>query len=209
MSFLFQTRTYTKEEKRTAVADIIQSALPDSDFYILVIGAALFALCGIALDSIPVLIGAMIVAPLGAPILALGLGIVSLDMRLALRSATTLVVAALLAASAAALAASLLPPFSINGTFISFMAHPLYDIIIAIIAGVIAAYGHVRAKVGASVTGIGIAVSLMPPLVASALALGTGNALLFHESFVIFFLNVAGILAGSIIIFFAFGIRTD
>ncbi len=208
MTFLFEPRPFSEESKRRAVDGLLEAALPDRDFYVLVIGAAIFAVCGIALDSLPVLIGAMIVAPLAAPILALGLGIAALDMRLALRSVATLAAASLAAAIIAAIVAHFFPSFTINGTFISFVAHPFYDTLIALIAGAIAAYGHVRAKVGGALTGIGIAVSLMPPLVASALALGTLNGALFRESSLIFLLNVVGILAGSVVVFLVFGMNT-
>ena len=206
MTFLYQTRTYTNSEKEAAAAAIIESAIPDRDFYLLVVGAALFALFGIALDSIPVLIGAMIVAPLASPILALGLGIVAGNGRLIVRSLSTLVTASLAAAVAVAIVAYFLPPFSINGAFISFATHPLYDIAIALIAGAIAAYGTVRTKVGGTITGIGIAVSLMPPLVAASLALGRFDLLLFRESSLIFLFNVGGILVGSIVVLAVFGI---
>ena len=181
MALLYQTRTYTNSEKEASAGTIVENAIPDRDFYLLVIGAALFALFGIVLDSIPVLIGAMIVAPLALPILALGLGIVAGNGRLIVRSLSTLITASLAAAVAVAIVAYVLPPFSINGTFISFATHPLYDIAIALIAGAIAAYGTVREKVGGAMTGIGIAVSLMPPLVAASLALGRFDLSLFRE----------------------------
>lgn len=206
MAFLYQTRTYTDSEKEAAAAVIVESAIPDRDFYLLIMGAALFALFGIALDSIPVLIGAMIVAPLASPILALGLGIVAGNGRLIMRSLSTLAAASLAAAVAVAAVAYFLPPFSINGTFISFTTYPLYDIAIALIAGAIAAYGTVRAKVGGAMAGIGIAVSLMPPLVAASLALGRFDLSLFRESSLIFLFNVGGILLGSIVVLAAFGI---
>ena len=206
MTFLYQTRPYTNNEKEVATATIVESAIPDRDFYLLVIGAALFALFGIVLDSIPVLIGAMIVAPLASPILALGLGIVASNGRLIVRSLSALVAASLAAAVAVAVIAYVLPAFSINGTFISFATHPLYDIAIALIAGAIAAYGTMRAKVGGAMTGIGIAVSLMPPLVAASLALGRFDLSLFRESSLIFLFNVGGILVGSIAVLAAFGV---
>ena len=208
MAFVYQTRPYTKTEKEDAAMAIVANAVPDRDFYLLVTGAALFALFGIALDSIPVLIGAMIVAPLASPILGLGLGIVAGNARLTLRSLFTLVIASLIAAIAVAVVTYILPPFSINGTFISFATHPLYDIAIALVAGAIAAYGSIRAKVGTAMTGIGIAVSLMPPLVAASLALSRSDLFLFRESFLIFIFNVGGILVGSIVVLAAFGIGT-
>ena len=206
MTFLYQTRAYTNNEKEAAAAAIVENAIPDRDFYLLVLGAALFALFGIALDSMPVLIGAMIVAPLASPILALGLGVVVSNGRLVVRSLYTLVAASLIAAIAVAVVAYFLPSFSINGTFISFATHPLYDIAIALIAGAIAAYGTMRAKVGGAMTGIGIAVSLMPPLVAASLALGRFDLSLFRESSFIFLFNVGGILVGSVVVLAAFGI---
>lgn len=206
MAFLYETRAYTKTQKEEAVSVLVENAVPNRDFYLLVIGAALFALFGIALDSIPVLIGAMIVAPLASPILALGLGVVAGNMRLMMRSALTLLAASVTAAVVAAVAAYFFPQFDINGAFISFTAHPFYDIAIAVVAGAIAAYGAMRVKVGNALTGIGIAVSLMPPLVASSLALGRFNIDLFREALYIFLFNVGGILAGSIVMFTIFGI---
>ncbi len=206
MAFLYESKPFTEEGMRQAAHDILEASAPDRDFYLLVVGAALFALFGIALDSIPVLIGAMIVAPLASPILALGLGIVAGNERLIARSLFTLIAASLIAAIAVAGVAYFLPPFSINGTFISFVTHPFYDVAIALIAGAIAAYGTVRAKVGGAMTGIGIAVSLMPPLVAASLALGRSDLLLFRESSLIFLFNVGGILIGSMCLFVFSGI---
>ena len=206
MTFLYRPRTYHNSEKEAAAAAIVENAIPDRDFYLLVLGAALFALFGIVLDSIPVLIGAMIVAPLASPILALGLGIVARDGRLIVQSLSMLVAACLAAAVAVAVVAYFLPPFSVNGTFISFVTYPLYDIAIALIAGAIAGYGTMRTKVGGAMTGIGIAVSLMPPLVATSLALGRFDFLLFRESSLIFLFNVGGILVGSIVVLAALGI---
>lgn len=208
MAFIFESRPFTEESKRRAVAELIQSALPDRDFYLLVVGAALFALFGIALDSLPVLIGSMIVAPLGAPILAASLGAALGDLRLVARSAVTLVVASVGAALIAAVVAHFLPPFTINGALISFIANPIYDILIALVAGAIAAYGHVRVKAGAALTGIGIAVSLMPPLIASSVALGMLDTALFREAAIIFCLNVIGIFIGSVVVFLSFGLRS-
>ncbi len=207
MSLFYEQRPFSEESKKEAVTALLEAARPDRDFYLLVIGASLFALFGIALDSIPVLVGSMIVAPLAAPILALGLGIAIFDKRTILRSIFTLIIASVGASVITAIVAHFLPEFSINGTFISFVTHPFYDITIALIAGAIAGYGYVRAKVGGALTGIGVAVSLMPPLVASSIALSRFDFVLLQESSLIFVLNVVGILVGSFIIFKFFGMR--
>ena len=79
--------------------------------------------------------------------------------------------------------------------------------LIAVVSGIIASYGLIRSKVGAAMTGIGIAVSLMPPLVAVGIGLFDPVANLALRAGSIFLLNVFGILAGSIATFWIFGIH--
>ena len=70
----------------------------------------------------------------------------------------------------------------------------------------IASYGLVRSKVGGAMTGIGIAVSLMPPLVAAGIGLFDPVHDLALRAGTIFALNVIGILAGSIATFGIMGV---
>ena len=168
-SLLYVTRPFSEDSKRRAVAELSDNTIPDRDFYLLVIGAVLLALCGIFLDSIAVLIASMIVAPLAYPILGLGLGIVAGDARLIVRTFLMLIVSLLIAIAGAALLTALFGHVRIDPIFISFESNLYLATVIALIAGFIAAYGLVRSKVGGAMTGIGIAVSLMPPLVATGI----------------------------------------
>ena len=77
------------------------------------------------------------------------------------------------------------------------------------VSGAVASYGLVRSKVGAAMTGIGIAVSLMPPLVATGIGLFNPANDLALRAGSIFLLNILGILVGSIIIFWIFGIHRE
>lgn len=97
MSFLYTPRPYSRENKRQAVVELLENTVPDRDFYLLVIGAIVLAVCGILIDSIPVLIASMIVAPLAYPILSLGLAIISRDGKLLLRSLSMLAISIVLA----------------------------------------------------------------------------------------------------------------
>ena len=81
MSFLYTPRPYRKEDKRKAIAELLENTVPDRDFYLLVLGAIILAACGILIDSIPVLIASMIVAPFAYPILSLGLGLSNVAKR--------------------------------------------------------------------------------------------------------------------------------
>ena len=94
----------------------------------------------------------------------------------------------------------------VENTFISFGGSKIVAIIIAVISGAIAAYGLVRSKVGGAMTGIGIAVSLMPPLVATGVGIAESDLILSYTAFTIFILNFIGILVASAITFACLGI---
>ena len=211
MSLFFTPRKFSAESKEQAVRELLENAVPDRDFYLLVIGAIILAAAGILTDSIPVLIASMIVAPLAYPILALGLGIVVRDGRLIFRSLGMIlisIVSAIVIAGFFSLFAKSYFTVVSERVFVKFFPNYFFDILIAVISGAIASYGLIRTKVGAAMTGIGIAVSLMPPLVAIGIGLfDQATAGLASRAFMIFILNILGILAASIITFLFFGLQ--
>ena len=210
MSLLFAPRIFSDDSKAEAVRELLENTVPDRDFYLLVIGSIVLATAGILIDSIPVLIASMIVAPLAYPILALGLGIITTDWRLLARAFGMVVISAISAIVIAGLFSLVAKSYftvAEERVFVRFFPNYSFDILIAIVSGVIASYGLIRTKVGAAMTGIGIAVSLMPPLVATGIGLFDPVNNLAGRAFEIFLLNVLGILVASIIIFLCFGIR--
>lgn len=211
MKFIFVSRPFSKESKREAIRELLQNTVPDRDFYVLVLGAIILATCGILIDSIPVLIASMIVAPLAYPILALSLGLLARNMQIVGRSISMLIVSIILAI----IVAGFFSLFAKNyfdvadRVFISFFPNTFFDLLIAVVSGAIASYGLVRAKVGTAMTGIGIAVSLMPPLVATGIGLFDPINDLALRAGTIFILNVIGILAGSMVTFGALGVYEE
>ena len=196
MSFLYAPRPYSRENKQKAVAELLENTVPDRDFYLLIIGAIILAACGILIDSIPVLIASMIVAPLAYPILSLGLSIIARDGKLLLRSLSMLLLSVALAVIIGGIFSLFTKSYFdvAERVFISFFPNVFFDILIAVVSGAVAVYGLIRSKVGAAMTGIG----LFDPI--NDLAVRAGS---------IFLLNVLGILVGSIITFWIFGIHLE
>ena len=203
MKFIYTSRPFLAEEKQRAVSEMLENSAPDRDFYLLVIGAIILAACGILLDSIPVLIASMIVAPLAYPILASGLGIVARDTRILFRSCGMLLVSIVLTIIIAGFFSLFVKSYFdvAERVFILFSPSIFFDLLIAVVSGAIAAYGLIRVKVGAAMTGIGIAVSLMPPLVAAGMGIFDPVNDLAIRAGSIFLWNVLGILAGSAVVF--------
>ena len=211
MSLLYAPRPYSKESKQRAIAELLENTIPDRDFYLLVVGAIILASCGILIDSIPVLIASMIVAPLAYPVLSLGLGLVARDGKLILRAIPMLVMSIVLAVFVAGLFSLFVKDYFVvaERKAISFFPNIFFDVVIAVVSGAIAAYGLMRSKVGSAMTGIGIAVSLMPPLVAVGIGLFDPVNDLALRAGSIFLLNVVGILAGCMITYWIFDIHRE
>ena len=199
-----ETETY---EKR-AVDDLLNRTRHDTDFYALLIGSILLAAFAIFNDSIVTLIASMIVSPLATPVLTLGLGIAVGDWRLIVRACGLLVVASLIAALAAVGLSMIFDHNQVADHFISFTGSRADSFIVALVSGAIAAYGIMRPKVASAITGVAIAVSLLPPLVATGIGMAPGG-FTADNAFTLFLLNVLGILTASAVVFAWLGARRN
>ena len=204
---LYISRPVSREERVAIVRTLLEEIRPSRDYYILVAGAIGLALGALFLDSMPTLIGAMVVAPLAYPILGLGLGAAAKEGKIFFHALALLVVSLAAAIVLAFVGTHLFGYLRVDTISITFIAHPILDLVVALIAGAIAAYGLARPKVGGAMTGVGIAVSLMPPLVATGAYLADGLYLSSLGAFLIFLMNVLGIFVASWIVFVILRIR--
>lgn len=197
------------------IRTFVEETRPNTEYYLLVTGGALIALIGILLDNLVVLIASMIVAPLLQPILAAGYGIVRGSWRDVWRAVLTFVISLLVVLAVTLVGLFFLRSISVpldERVFISFAPEPISAIVIAVFGGMFATLGIFSKRIESIVIGVGLAVSLMPPLVAIGIGALIGWGTLFSNAAVIFGLNVLGILVGSIAMFLimranAFGLR--
>ncbi|HJP81497.1 MAG TPA: DUF389 domain-containing protein [Candidatus Saccharimonadales bacterium] len=205
MSFLYEPRPFPQSSKQRGIEDILDKARPDRDYYLLLVGAGVLAVGAIMTDSIPVLIASMIVAPLSAPIIALSLGVTAGNWRIMLRSILLLFISTAITLLIAVTAAIVLKNDRIPDILISFNGNRTIAVIVAFASGVIAAYGVVRPKVSSAFVGIAIAVSLMPPLVATGIGLAPGGTP-FDGALSLYLLNIVGITIACTITFLILGL---
>ncbi len=182
-----------------------ENARASSSFMVLMVLSTLLATCGLYADSGPVIIGAMILAPLMAPIVALAMGICRQDRSLLNTSIRTLLRGILLAVGCAALAAVFLPLQSVTREINARLTPNLLDLGVAIISGIAGAYAHARQEVARSLAGVAIAVALVPPLVVTGIGLGWLNWGVFIGAFLLFLTNLVGILFAATITFSLLG----
>ena len=186
-----------------------QNAKMGIAYIVLLIVSVLMATTGLFQNSAPTIIGAMILAPLMGPIIALAMAAVRFDGGLFRQSIKTLALSLLVALGLSAVFAYFLPFFHVTDQM-AMRTHPnLLDLAVAILAGIAAAYGYANSKVGESLAGVAIAVALVPPLCVAGVGIGWMDIHLFAGSFLLFLANVIGIIVAAGIVFYLMGFASQ
>ena len=193
----------TSSEKHQIINDLIENSSPRRDFFMMTALSALMATFGIILNNTPILIGAMLVAPLLYSILSLGLGVVILDKKLMLRSVITISKSFALCVALSAGVGLIFKEKAQNISNFFLFAKDISTgyLIVAIISGLAGTLAIVKPNMNEALPGIAISVALVPPISAIGIALSLLDPTMIQQSFDIFIINVIGILIASIFIF--------
>jgi uncharacterized hydrophobic protein (TIGR00271 family) len=164
--FLTDTLNLTNYVDIPAANDNIRKNIPfkGPNVYIL-FAAVIIASVGLNVNSIPVIIGAMLISPLMGPIIGLGLGLGTNDRDLVLFSIKNLLVMVGISLLAATLYFMLTPLEIDNPTELLARTRPtIYDVFIALFGGMAGVLETARKEKGTVISGVAIATALMPPL---------------------------------------------
>jgi uncharacterized hydrophobic protein (TIGR00341 family) len=171
----------------------------DSQLLILTVLAGLVALGGLFLNSVAVIIGAMVISPLLEPIYAGTVFLANGSMRKFLQHVKVLgvLVVALILVSAlvtAGLACFITLP--ITPEILSRLEYPEISALLAILLGITAIIAHKRGFVTA-VIGVGISVALVPPAVVTGITMAIMPLRIF-DALVLLLNNIFGLFAGML-----------
>lgn len=172
-------------------------------FLIMLVLSAIIAISGVLADSTATVIGAMIIAPLGTPILGIALGIVTGHLSLVLRSimwvAVGLAIVVLLGWAFTFVVAD---PASLesNSQILGRTSPRLLDLVAALATGTAGAFAMCRRDLSAVLPGVAISISLVPPLGVVGVCAGQGEWAAAFGALSLFLSNVfALVIAGSIV----------
>jgi len=127
--------------------------------------AIIIASVGLNVNSIPVIIGAMLVSPVMGPILGFGLGLGTEDNDLVKSSLKNFGVMVGISIIASSLFFFLSPLSLANPSELLARTNPtIYDVLIALFGGLAGIIETSRKDKGSVITGVAIATALMPPL---------------------------------------------
>ncbi len=152
--------------------------------------AIVIASVGLNVNSIPVIIGAMLISPVMGPILGLGLGLGTEDGELlkdSLKNFAIMVVISILASSVF----FFLSPLTLeNPSELLARTYPtIYDVLIALFGGFAGILETSRKEKGTVISGVAIATALMPPLCTVGYGISRLNIAFMFGALYLFLIN--------------------
>jgi uncharacterized hydrophobic protein (TIGR00271 family) len=165
------------------------------------------ATLGLVVGSTAVIIGAMLVAPLMGPIVALAMGLATGSPFLVLRSAGRIMLSVGVAIGGAALITVLLPFHELNSEIAARTVPTVLDLLTAAFCALAGVYASLRpgSDTATTAAGTSIGISLVPPLCASGYGLGTATWTVAGGAALLFLTNLVAIIVVGTIAFVAAG----
>jgi len=194
--------TYASEERfKDLFIALRDDASLNSQYVVLMLLSTVLATVGLYLDSASVIIGAMLLAPLMAPIISLSMGLLRHEQKLFKRSVYKIIFGVFLALIASAILALISPYQPFTDEMRARINPTVLDLTVAIAAGIAGAYTKSFKEILQSLAGVAIAVALVPPLAVAGIGLGRFDLYIFSEAFLLFSTNLIGIVVAAALTF--------
>ena len=165
----------------------------------ILIFSILIASIGLNANSIPVIIGAMLISPLMGPIVAVGLSIGTNDFQLLKRATLNYIVAFFISIITSAIYFLLSPLKEATSELLIRTSPTILDVFIAFFGGFAGIIAGSRRDRGTAIPGVAIATALMPPLCTAGYGLATWQMNFFFGAIYLFFINSTFISLATII----------
>lgn len=205
-------RDFSVEDRKALITKLFfegeQRAQRVNRFAMLMAFSIIIATLGVLQDSTAVVIGAMLIAPLMTPIMALAAAIVMGWRRRVLQAGITIAAAVtggILLAAIVALFAPVVGDALQSSQVISRTSPTLLDLLVAVTAGAAGAFALSRPDVSDSLPGVAIAVALVPPLAVVGVTLAAGDMAGVWGSFLLFMTNFVSIVLSASVVFVLVG----
>jgi uncharacterized hydrophobic protein (TIGR00271 family) len=169
-----------------------------SRYWLLLGASGVIATGGVLVNSTPAVIGAMIIAPMGVPLLGTAFGLARREPMQAVRSLLAASAGAALVVGVGALLAELLPSitaFADNPQVVDRASPELADLVVAAATAVVGALAIARRDIGDVLPGVAVAISLVPPLAVVGAAVGQGQGSIARGALLLFLTNAIALVA--------------
>ncbi|MCG2840064.1 DUF389 domain-containing protein [Sandaracinobacter sp. RS1-74] len=190
---VWHRRSMVDSVEHAAVLKRVHDEAPWSGRYAFMITmSAAIAILGMLLSSPAIVIGAMLISPLMAPIVGLGFALATFDWPEVRKSLLALVGGTALAILFTALIVLLSPLQDMTSEILSRTRPNLFDLLVAVFSALAGGYATIKGR-GETIVGVALATSLMPPLAAVGYGLAAANMAVAGGAFALFLTNFIAI----------------
>lgn len=186
--------------------DVAEGTKIDSVFIVLTLLSAIVAALGMNANSVAVVVGAMVIAPLLGPLLAFSFASAIGDVELMWKSTRT-AFAGLALGFVTALLIGFIIPVNLESPELIDRTHVGLDSVVLALASGGAAALSVSRGMATTLVGVMVAVALLPPSVAVAVYLGAGEVELSWRAAVLLATNIICVNIASLLVFALRGVR--
>ena len=197
----------TLVEQNELIWSAEKSASTNLDYIVMIVLSAALATLGLLTNSVAVIIGAMLVAPLMSPISSFSTGMATGILHLTRRASLTLFTGVTLALLISIVMGVVLPIDTPTDEMLARGSPNLLDAAIALVSGWVAAYATARKGIPAALAGVAIAAALMPPISTIGLGIALRDIDLAFGANLLFLANIAFIIAAQYITFIWMGMH--
>jgi uncharacterized hydrophobic protein (TIGR00271 family) len=190
--------------------ELLDGVLPDigdthakaSAFWILLACSSVIAAAGVLADSTAVVIGAMVIAPLGTPIYGIAAALAT-GIRLRPAFMRVLGGVALAVAIGAVVELATIERFAVtsNPQVLARTSPTLIDLLVAFATGIAGSMALVRTDISPALPGVAIAISLVPPLTVVGITAASGELALAGGAILLFATNMLAIVLAGLLVF--------
>jgi len=196
------------QRKAQVLDEITHGSILRPLYYVLLLASGGIAAFGLLANSAAVVIGAMLVSPLMAPIFGMALALSRGNLRLLRHAAIAEFGGVLLIAGFAYLLGLLPSALDVTPEMLARTKPNVLDLIVATLAGLAGGLALIDERTSPALPGVAIATSLTPPVATCGLSLAFGAFEGAWGAFLLFFANFLAILAVSATIFILSGFVT-
>lgn len=177
-------------------------------FAVLMFLSSLVAAIGLLQNSAAVVIGAMMIAPLMAPIMGIAACLIMGWGPPLLRGLALVSVSVAGVVAVGWMFAILLPPAGagLPTQVVARSSPDIRDLLVALGAGAAGAIATVHKQISAALPGVAVAVAVVPPLAAVGVLLGRGQPELARGAALLFVTNLIGIVLMAAVVFLLTGL---
>ncbi|MFQ5921792.1 MAG: DUF389 domain-containing protein [Anaerolineales bacterium] len=197
----------TQEEQLVLYRNLREAAHPDVNFFVLIALSSLIASLGLLINSPAVVIGAMLVAPLMSPIIAISAGLTFGDGHTLREALASTVQGAMAAIFIAIVIGLIVPGVQATSEILARTEPSLIDLMIALASGMAGAYAIARKEVGEALPGVAVSAALLPPLVSVGLGVALRDGSIVGGALLLFTTNLIAIVFAAGLVFLLLGVR--